>query len=106
MRLVCHYLYAMKFLFFSLNEFPFFPSNLAAKRPIPTPIFQTQGIEAFSSIATGFLQYRKRSPSLPWEIISVPVVRPAYGTTGLLLTREHRSMLAVTSLSAYIMFLT
>ena len=29
--------------------------------------------------------YRKPSPSLPWEIISVPVVRPAYGTTGLLL---------------------
>ncbi len=31
------------------------------------------------------LMYRKLSPSLPWEIISVPVVRPAYGTTGLLL---------------------
>ena len=29
--------------------------------------------------------YRNPSPSLPWEIISVPVVRPAYGTTGLLL---------------------
>jgi hypothetical protein len=32
-----------------------------------------------------FSTYRKLSPSLPWEIISVPVVRHAYGTTGLLL---------------------
>jgi hypothetical protein len=29
--------------------------------------------------------YREPSPSLPWETISVPVVRPANGTTGLLL---------------------
>ena len=31
------------------------------------------------------IDYRNPSPSLPWEIISVPVVRPADGTTGLLL---------------------
>ena len=34
---------------------------------------------------TDNFKYRNPSPSLPWEIISVPVVRPAYGTTGLLL---------------------
>ena len=32
-----------------------------------------------------FWLYRKPSPSLPWETISVPVVQPADGTTGLLL---------------------
>ena len=32
-----------------------------------------------------YMTYRKLSPSLPWEIISVPVVQPAYWTTGLLL---------------------
>ena len=36
--------------------------------------------------------YRNPSPSLPWEIISVPVVRPAYGTTGLLLVSHGKGL--------------
>ncbi len=44
-----------------------------------------------------YLNYRNPSPSLPWEIISVPVVRPAYGTTGLLLMcpMEHQLKLII-----------
>ena len=37
-------------------------------------------------------EYRNPSPSLPWEIISVPVVRPAYGTTGLLLVSHGKGL--------------
>ena len=37
-------------------------------------------------------KYRNPSPSLPWEIISVPVVRPAYGTTGLLLVSHGKGL--------------